>query len=197
MKEYEVVARRNQLRAMEILEELDLLEFWRGNGCKANLIGSLSMGLLVKHLDIDLHVYSSGVTEEGSFRIVSALAKNPRIREIRCINGLHTDEHCIAWHLTYADRDERLWQIDIIHIESGTQYDGYFETMADRIKKILTEDQRDAILRLKYETPDGEEIHGVEYYQAVIEDGVRSLSELLSWVSIHRQPDGGYWMPRV
>lgn len=173
------------------------MEFWRGNGCKANLIGSLSMGLLVKHLDIDLHVYSSGVTEEGSFRIVSALAKNPRIREIRCINGLHTDEHCIAWHLTYADRDERLWQIDIIHIESGTQYDGYFETMADRIKKILTEDQRDAILRLKYETPDGEEIHGVEYYQAVIEDGVRSLSELLSWVSIHRQPDGGYWMPRV
>lgn len=197
MKEYEVVARRNQFRAMEILEELDLLEFWRGNGCKANLIGSLPMGLLVKHLDIDLHVYSSGVTEEGSFRIVSALAKNPHIREIRCINGLHTDEHCIAWHLTYADRDERLWQIDIIHIESGTQYDGYFETMADRIKKVLTDEQRDAILRLKYETPDGEEIHGVEYYQAVIEDGVRSLSELRSWVSIHRQPDGSYWMPRV
>ncbi|MDE6513906.1 MAG: phosphoglycerate mutase family protein [Muribaculaceae bacterium] len=196
MKEYEVLALENQRRASEVIEELDLLEFWRGNGCRANLIGSLAMGLLVKHLDIDIHVYSSGVTEESSFGIVSKLAKNPRVREIRCINGLHTEERCIAWHLTYADTDDRLWQIDIIHIEAGTQYDGYFELMTDRIKTVMTEEQRDAILRLKYETPDGEEIHGVEYYQAVIEDGVRDLDGLRSWVASHRQQEGSYWMPR-
>lgn len=196
MKEYEALAQKNQQRAKEILAELKLAEFWEDNGCKVSLIGSLSMGLLVRHLDIDLHVYSSGLTEEKSFSIVSALAKNPKIKEIRCINGLFTDEHCIAWHLTYEDTDTRLWQLDIIHIETGTQYDGYFEHMAKRIKEVMTDEQRDAILRLKYETPENEVIHGVEYYQAVIEDGVRNISELRDWVKKNRTPNGSYWMPK-
>jgi len=195
MKEYEALAKSNQQRAKEILAELKLMEFWENNGCKANLVGSLSMGLLVKHLDIDLHVYSSDITEEKSFRIVSALAKNPRIKEIRCINGLFTDEHCIAWHLTYEDVDTRLWQLDIIHIEACTPYDGFFEQMAERIKNVLTDEQRDTILRLKYETPENEVIHGVEYYQAVIEDGVRNMSEMLDWVKKNRKSEGSYWMP--
>lgn len=195
MKEYELLAKNNQQRAKEILKELELIEFWENNGCRVNLIGSLSMGLLVKHLDIDLHVYSSGITEEKSFGLIAKLAKNPKIKEIRCINGLFTDENCIAWHLTYEDTDTRLWQIDIIHIESGTQYDGFFEKMAERIKGLMTEEQRDTILRLKYETPGEEEIHGVEYYQAVIEDGVRSISEMREWVMKNRKHGGSYWMP--
>lgn len=195
MKDYEIFALENQKRAKEIVAELDLIGFWNDNGCRANVIGSLAMGLLVKHLDIDLHVYSSGITEEKSFAIVAKLAKNPRFKEIRCINGLKTDEHCIAWHLTYEDTDGRLWQLDIIHIESGTRYDGFFETMADRIKATLTDEQRDAILRLKHETPDDETIHGVEYYQAVIEDGISTLDELRRWVNVNRNPGGCYWMP--
>lgn len=197
MKEYESVALKNQQRAKEIIAKLNLIGFWEERGCRVNLIGSLEMGLLVKHLDIDLHVYSSGITEEKSFGIVAELAKNPRIKEIRCINGLSTDEHCIAWHLTYEDIDGRLWQLDIIHIESGTRYDGFFEKMADRIKAVLTPWQRDTILRLKYETPDNEIIHGVEYYQAVIEAGVDTLDVMRDWVLTNRNPDGSYWMPSL
>ena len=59
----------------------------------------------------------------------------------------------------------------------------------------MTAEQRDAILRLKYQTPENEEIHGVEYYQAVMEDGVRNLEEMREWVRTHRNPDGIYWMP--
>lgn len=195
MKKYETLARQNQQRAKEILRKLDLLNFWESHGCRANLIGSLAMGLLVKHLDIDIHVYSLGITEESSFAIAAELAKNPRIKEIRCINGLHTEEHCMAWHAIYEDEVGDRWQIDMIHIENGTQYDGYFERMAERINEKLTAGQRDAILRLKYETPDDEEIHGVEYYQSVMEDGVRSLEELRDWVKAHRNPDGIYWIP--
>lgn len=195
MNEYLNLARRNQERARALLDEIGLVEFWQENGCRANVIGSLAMGLMVKHLDIDLHVYSRGVTEEGSFAIVSQLAKNPAIKEIRCINGLHTDERCIAWHLMYEDRMKDMWQIDIIHIEEGSQYDGYFERMAERINSRLTDEQRDTILRLKYETPEGEEIHGVEYYQAVMEDDVKNLEQLRLWVAQHRKPEGSYWMP--
>lgn len=195
MNEYLSLAGKNQLRAHEILSESKIIELWQTNGCKVNLIGSLAMKLLVKHLDIDLHVYSSGITEESSFAIASQMAKDKRVKEIKCINGLHTDEHCIAWHLRYEDTDGRVWQIDIIHIESGTKYDGYFEEMAQRINKRLSDEQRDTILRLKYETPEGEEIHGVEYYQAVMEADVKSLSELRTWIASHRNAGGSYWMP--
>lgn len=195
MEKYELLAERNQERAWSVLRELNLVEFWERRGCRVNLIGSLKMGLLVKHLDIDIHVYSSNLTEERSFAIVSQLAKNPGIKEIRCINGLFTEEHCIAWHLTYEDEQKDLWQIDIIHIEEGSRYDGFFEKMAERINERLTPAQRDTILRLKYETPEGEEIHGVEYYQAVMEYGVNNLEELRQWVKRYRKQEGLYWMP--
>ena len=195
MKEYKLLARQNQKRAFEILSELQIIELWESYGCKVNLIGSLAMKLLVKHLDIDLHVYSSGITEECSFEIAAQIAKNRRVKELKCINGLHTDEYCIAWHIFYEDVDGRIWQIDIIHIESGTRYDGYFEKMAQRINEILDDEKRDRIMRLKYETPENEEIHGVEYYQAVIEDNVTSLEDLREWVKVHRNLNGVYWIP--
>lgn len=195
MKDYEILALQNQKRAKEILKELKIIELWESFGCRVNIIGSLAMRLLVKHLDIDLHVYSSEITEESSFAIVSQMAKNPRVKEIRCINGLHTDEHCIAWHIQYEDTDSRIWQIDIIHIESGTQYDGYFEQMAQRINSRLTDEERNTILRLKYETPEDEDFHGVDYYQAVLEDKVQTLSELKTWVTNRRKSATAYWMP--
>lgn len=195
MKEYLSLALKNQQRAFEILTESNIIDLWQNNGCKVNLIGSLAMRLLVKHLDIDLHVYSEEITEESSFAIVSQIAKNERVKEIKCINGLHTDEHCIAWHISYEDTDSRIWQIDIIHIVSGTLYDGYFEKMAERINERLSDEQRDTIMRLKYETPEGEVIHGVEYYRAVMEANITTLPELRAWVSENREQGGSYWMP--
>lgn len=195
MKDYELMARMNQDRAKKVLKELELKDFWEKHGCRANIIGSLAMGLLVKHLDIDLHVYSRDLTEEKSFAIVSELAKNRRVKEIRCINGLFTDERCVAWHLKYEDEAGDMWQIDIIHIEEGTEYDGFFEEMAERITERLTRQQRDTILRLKYETPDDEVIHGVEYYRAVMEAGVSTLDEMRRWVMDNRNEGGVYWMP--
>lgn len=195
MEEYLLTAQRNQLRARQIIEQFNLLKFWKDNGCRANIVGSLAMGLLVRHLDIDIHVYSKNLTEESSFALVSQLAKNERVKELRCINGLYTDERCIAWHIQLEDDVKDIWQIDIIHIEDGTRYDGYFERMAQRINELLTKHQRATILRLKYETPVGEEIHGVEYYQAVMEDGVETLADLRRWLSNYRSRQRGYWMP--
>lgn len=194
-KEYKIIAEHNQIRAREILKELGIVELWEQHGCEVNVVGSLEMKLLVKHLDIDLHIYSSGITEESSFAIVSQLAKKDNIKEIKCINGLRTDERCIEWHLLYEDVDKRIWQIDIIHIEKGSTYDGYFELMAKKINQNLTDLQRDTILRLKYETPQDEVIHGVEYYQAVMEDNIQTLAELRRWVSKKRKRKEAYWMP--
>ena len=139
-------------KARKVLEESGIGEIWRKAGCRVNIVGSLRMGLLASHRDIDLHVYSKGITEESSFAIASEIAKNPAVTEIKCINGLHTDEHCVAWHIYYRHEGE-IWQFDVIHIEEGTEYDGFFERMADRIVEVMTPQQRETILRLKFATP--------------------------------------------
>lgn len=182
-------------RAYEVLEESRVASIWEGAGAEVRLVGSLKMGLLAKHRDIDLHVYSAGITEEQSFAVAAQMAKNPKVAEIKCLNGLNTDEHCIAWHLQYKMQENEIWQIDIIHIEKGSLYDGYFELMAERIMSRLTPEIRNAILAMKYETPDNEEIHGVEYYEAVIADGIRSIADLREWLKIRRAKPFYYWIP--
>lgn len=185
----------SQKKAREVLAESGIAEVWRNSGCRVSLIGSLSMGLLASHRDIDLHVYSSGITEESSFAIVAGIARDRNVVEIRCVNGLHTSEHCIAWHVFYKTSEDEIWQIDIIHIEEGSEYDGYFERMADRILQVMTPEQRDTILYLKFETPEGKDYHGVEYYEAVIADGITDMSDFENWVTEHRKKPPYYWIP--
>ena len=185
---------RCQQRARQVLEKSGIAEVWRSSGCRVSLVGSLRMGLLASHRDIDLHVYSKDITIESSFAIVANIASNQNVTEIRCINGLHTDEHCVAWHIFY-NCDGEIWQFDIIHIEEGTAYDGYFERMADRITEVMTPEQREIILSLKFDSSDDCGYHGVEYYEAVIADGVSTIEELSDWVTEHRKKPPYYWMP--
>lgn len=185
----------NQAQARKVLNDSGIVDIWKAHGCVVNLVGSLCMGLLVKHKDIDLHVYSSEITTESSFAIVAKIAEIPEVMDIKCINGLDTDEHCISWHINYCDKGKETWKFDIIHIERGTVYDGYFERMADRIMEVITPEQKDTILRLKYETPDDKDFHGVEYYEAVIADGIRDMRCFEEWVALHRLKPQYYWIP--
>lgn len=50
----------------------------------------------------------------------------------------------------------------------------------------MTEEQRKTILRLKFETPAELKISGIEYYKAVIQDGVQTSEDLLRWRQTHR-----------
>ena len=185
----------SSVKAQKVLKESGIAEVWKRAGCKVNIVGSLRMGLMASHRDIDLHVYSKGITAKESFAIMSEIAENPRVTEIKCINGLHTDEHCVAWHVMYSAEDGEIWQFDIIHIEEGSEYDNYFERMADRIKEVITEDQRYLILKLKFEAPAESGYHGVEFYEAVIKDGVKNLEEFQAWVKLHRLKPPYYWIP--
>ena len=184
----------NQERARGVLVNSGIVAVWERNGCRVNLVGSLRMGLLASHRDIDLHVYSKGITVEGSFAIAAQVARLPGVTEIRCINGLHTDEHCVAWHIFYRCEEE-VWQFDVIHIEEGTEYDGFFERMADRIVEVMTSGQKEIILRLKFEAPSGSDYHGVEFYEAVIADGISNMVEFEEWVTDHRKKPMYYWIP--
>ena len=181
MKEILEIARQNQQKAFEVIRKTKLIEAWESIGAEVNLVGSLKTGLLMKHRDIDFHVYTSSLNISESFRAVSLLAENSRIVRIEYSNLIDTDEKCIEWHAWYCDENDETWQIDMIHILKGSYYDGYFERMAERINEVITRQQRECILRLKYETPDGEKIPGVEYYVAVIRDNVNNYLDFEAW----------------
>ena len=189
------LAKRNQQKAWEIIEDTRIVRIWEGMGAKVNLMGSLRTGLLMKHRDIDFHIYTSPLDLSASFRAMAELAENTSVKKIEYTNLLHTAEACIEWHAWYQDMEGELWQMDMIHIQEGSRYDGYFERVAERISAVLTDEMRLAILKLKYETPDTEKIMGVEYYQAVIQDGVRSYPEFEEWRRLHPAVGVVEWVP--
>lgn len=189
------LAKRNQQKAWEIIEDTRIVRIWEGIGAKVNLVGSLRTRLLMKHRDIDFHIYTSPLDLSASFRVMAELAENMSIKKIEYTNLLHTAEACIEWHAWYKDMEGELWQMDMIHIQEGSRYDGYFERVAERISAVLTDEMRLAILKLKYETPDTEKIMGVEYYQAVIQDGVRSYPEFEEWRRLHPAVGVVEWVP--
>lgn len=145
------LAKRNQQKAWEIIEDTRIVRIWEGIGAKVNLVGSLRTRLLMKHRDIDFHIYTSPLDLSASFRAIAELAENTSVKKIEYTNLLHTAEACIEWHAWYKNMEGELWQMDMIHIQEGSRYDGYFERVAERISAVLTDEMRLAILKLKLE----------------------------------------------
>ena len=184
-------------RAERIIAALDLPRRWANIGAEVRPAGSMRMGLLAKHRDLDFHIYSDRIDLQADFAVMGALAAVEGIRWVQFGNALDTDEACVEWHAGYCDEAGEIWQIDLIHILRSSRYDGYFEQVADRIAAVLTDSTREAILRLKFETPDDLKIMGIEYYQAVIRDGVRTWEEFAAWRERHPVEGIVAWMPDV
>ncbi|WP_295156021.1 phosphoglycerate mutase family protein [uncultured Brachyspira sp.] len=177
------LSNKNQKKAFSIIKELDIENNFKSIGARINLVGSLKMGLLMKNRDIDFHIYTSELNIEKSFSAVSKIASNIKIQKLTYSNLILTDEHCIEWHLFYKDdkNDNEVWQIDIIHILEGSYYDGYFEKANDDIISMLTEEKRNIILKLKYQTPNNIKIMGIEYYKAVLKYNITDFDEFIKW----------------
>lgn len=195
MKNITEIAAQNQEKAWEIIRKTNVMNIWNAIGAEIHLVGSLKMGLLMKHRDIDFHIYTSPLTLAESFRAIEKLAENEYIEKIEYTNLLKSEDACIEWHAWYRDQDNDLWQIDMIHMEKNSRFDGYFEKMAERISALLTEETKQKILQLKYQTPDTEKIMGIEYYQAVIRDGVQNYTEFEKWRKQHPLRGIQEWIP--
>ncbi len=192
---YEIISAENSAEAEKIIEELQIRKTWQSIGAEVNLVGSLACGLLCKHLDIDFHVYSDIVNIEDSFKIVAKLAANSHIKKVSYLNFLDTDESCLQWQLIYETEQGKSWQIDIVHINKNSKYDGFFEKQAQCIKDALDEKTRKLILQLKYETPEDEHVMGIEYYQAVLEAQVQNYQEFAQWRQLHPVQGIVEWLP--
>ena len=193
--DYEAFSAQQQQRARAVLAESRLVSLWEAAGAEVRIVGSLRMGLLMKHRDIDLHIYTDRVDAASSFAVVAQLAEHPSAGKITCLNLLREADACIQWQVEWRDAADEVWVIDLIHMAHGSPWDGYFERMADRIRDVVTPDQRQTMLRLKYETPETEHVPGIAYYMAVLRDGVRTRSDFAAWRAAHPLEGIIAWMP--
>ncbi len=95
------LSQRNIRLGWEVLKESNVVPIWEGIGAKVNIIGSLKTGLMMKSLDIDIHVYTKEISIKDSFDVISSIAQNPSFKEIEYKNLIDTEEECIEWHLIY------------------------------------------------------------------------------------------------
>ena len=175
------LAQKNQQQAFQIIEQSRIVKCWQNIGATVNLIGSLKTGLLMKHLDIDFHIYTPKLDIQKSFEAIAQLATNPNIVNISYTNLLQEEDACLEWHAFWKDSNNNLWQIDMIHMRQGSRWDGYFENIAQKIIEVISQKQKETILKLKYLTPDDVKIAGVEYYMAVIRDNIQTYEQFLQW----------------
>lgn len=183
--DYAAVAQKNETHAHAVIRKSGIIPAWKNIGAEINLVGSLKIGTLGKHPDIDFHTYTPELDIRQSFAVMAQIAQNPQARHIEFVNLADTEECCFEWHIWFDDNNGTLWQIDIIQIKRGTKYDGYFEKQAEEIKAAMSEEMRQTIIRLKFETPDNFKIAGIEYYKAVIQDGITNFDDFLKWRKSH------------
>lgn len=186
-------SREVELRAREVLSRMGIVEAWQEVGAEVRPVGSLRMGLMMRHLDIDLHVYDETLRPVDDFALMGRIAALPGIRSVDYRNLSDTEEACLEWHLRYVDGTGDEWKLDLIHIRRGSRYDGWFERVADRIAARLTDADRVAVLRLKWAVP--EPVPGIVLYRAVLEGGVRTIGELRRWYDGHPLEGVDEWMP--
>lgn len=183
--DYAAAAQKNEPHANAVIRKSGIIPAWKNIGAEINLVGSLKIGTLGKHPDIDFHTYTPELDIRQSFAVMAQIAQNPQARRIEFVNLADTEECCFEWHIWFDDNNGTLWQIDIIQIKRGTKYDGYFEKQAEEIKAAMSEEMRQTIIRLKFETPDNFKIAGIEYYKAVIQDGITIFDDFLKWRKSH------------
>ena len=194
MNDIELIAQNNLEKALQVIEKSNVRQAWESIGAEVHQVGSMAMGLLMKHRDIDFHIYTGELNISESFKVIQKLCANPSVTRMEYRNLADTEEACLEFHIWFMLENEE-WQLDMIQILKGSQFDGYFENVAARIKAVLTPETRRTILELKYHTPDDEHIMGIEYYQAVIADNVKTYPEFIQWRSEHPVTGIVTWCP--
>ena len=77
---YILQSEKQQQKALKIIQSLQLIKLWEKNGATVNQVGSVKLGLLAKHRDIDFHIYTDELNVKDSFAIISELCANPQVK---------------------------------------------------------------------------------------------------------------------
>lgn len=198
MEEIENLSSNNLSKALEIIEELNIPKIWEKHDSTCNIVGSVKTGLILNHLDIDFHTYSDDFSIEKSFSAISEICQSSKIKEVFYKNLLEAEDMCLEWHLNYEETPDRIWTIDIIHIKNESLYAGVIEEVTNSIHKILTDELRRKILKLKHKCNiRNVKVAGIEIYEAVIDNNIETYEELQSWRNSREGIEISLWKPKI
>lgn len=187
-------AARTRQQAQAILDDLDLLEKWRRFG-RPVLVGAVSFDLAVAP-DIDMEVYCPELRIADGFQVLAECALNPRITAAQFLNALSSPDKALYWQLRYRTEDGTQWKIDMW--SAPQDYDlPRGENFVQPMKESLTDETRQAILALKEARAAGRlpTFLSVDLYRAVLDGGVRTVSEMQQWLQSNQVGVLTDWRP--
>jgi hypothetical protein len=187
-------ADQRRIAAERILRELALLERWQRFG-RPVLVGAVAYDLVVSP-DIDMEIYCPDLKIENGFEVLGACALHPRITGAKFVNALAQRDKALYWQLRYRDESDVAWKIDMW--SAPRDYDlPRSESLVEPMRKVLTPDLRATILELKEARAVDEtfECPSIDLYRAVLDDGVRTIDALKSWLGCHKTGELMDWMP--
>lgn len=187
-------AAQRRLKAEKILRELQLIERWQRYG-RPVVVGAVAYDLVVSP-DIDMEIYCPDLRVEHGFEVLGACALQPGVIGAKFVNALAQPDKALYWQLRYLDETGLEWKVDMW--SAPCDYDlPRSEYLVEPMKRALTPELRDAILRLKEARAADESLAclSIDLYRAVIEDGVRTAEEFRTWLGCHETGKLTDWRP--
>lgn len=188
-------AEKRREQALDIVERLDLLTRWSCCGSPV-IVGAIRYGLVVA-LDIDMEIYTDGPSIEQGFEVMSRIASLPGVWQVRFSNELNGPDQGLFWQIRYRDEAGSVWEIDNWLVDHDHPHAHWGDKFADAMQKALTDETRRAILEIKEALLGEAGIRGIDVYRAVLEGGVRSLSEFRHWMGEYKPSGMILWLPSV
>ena len=182
-------------QAFDVIEELDLLKRWSRCG-RPTLLGAVSFGLVVSR-DIDLNIYAREPAVAQGFEVVSEIAVLPGVMKVRYSNCLETIDQGLYWQIQYRDRFGDMWTVDNWLVSEDHPHADLLEALVERMQKGLSAEQRKVILQIKETVQPESKARGIDIYEAVMEDGVRSPCEFAVWLRDSKRREISEWLPHV
>jgi hypothetical protein len=185
-----------QAQAAAILADLDMAAIVADVGPML-LTGSYVSGLMCWP-DLDVMVFAGAeFSPQDVLRLLQRIVDRPEIvgfdyrdeRGPRAPTGTARDER---YHLVLAwARNGQTWRVDLTLWlnDPHANVTAWHESLCDSV----TADQRSAILRIKdvwHRLPSyPDRVGGLQIYNAVLDDGVRSPQQFATWLTAHGYPE--------
>ena len=182
-------------RAFEVIEKMDLLRRW-SRCARPSLVGSVMFGLVVKR-DIDLDIISKDPTIKKGFEVISEIAVLPGVLKVRYSNCLEKIDQGLHWQIQYRDQYGDIWTVDNWLVCEDHPHTGLLDTLVERMRQALSTDERKIILHIKETVQAESKARGIDIYQAVMADGVRSPHEFTAWLQDSNRCEISEWLPSV
>ena len=95
MNNIEIIAQNNFEKALLLIEKSGVRQAWESIGATVHQVGSMAMGLLMKHRDIDFHIYTEKLDIAESFEVIKKICTHPAVTRMEYRNLADTEEACL------------------------------------------------------------------------------------------------------